>query len=528
MRKKQVKTPEISTEPQRRLSLWRVVLALVIMCGLATGAYVGYQKWQFAQDNVVAKPWFAGYVDVTATPTYAFEQIGATTNRDAILSFIVSSKSSACTPSWGAAYTLDQASASLDLDRRIARLQQQGGHIAVSFGGLDNHELALDCTDETQLKAAYQSVVDRYDINTIDLDLEGQGLTNSDAGARRATAIAKLQAERRASGKKLAVWVTLPVTSQGLDQSGTDGVAQLLAKGVDIAGINIMTMDFGASLSSGQTMSAASETALIQTERQLGILYQRAGVKLDDDTLWAKLGVTPMIGQNDSADEVFTLDDAKALNQFALSHKVSRMSMWSLNRDLTCGSNYIDVKVVSSSCSGVKQDNQSFASLLATGFDGSLAQNAGIVTTSSNSQTKQVADDPASSPYQIWSASGAYLEGTKVVWHHTVYQAKWWTQGDVPDSPVLQSWQTPWELVGPVLPGEKPVKQATLPTGTYPEWSGTTSYDTSQRVLFNGVPYQAKWWNQGNSPAAASSNADGSPWVPLTQAQIDEVTAGKK
>jgi len=527
MHKKQIKTPEISTEPQRRLSPWRVALALVIVCGLAVTAYVGYQKWQFAQDNIVAKPWFAGYVDVTATPTYAFEQIGATANHDAILSFIVSSKSSACTPSWGAAYTLDQASASLDLDRRIARLQQQGGHIAVSFGGLDNHELALDCTDETQLKAAYQSVVDRYDINTIDLDLEGQGLTNSDAGARRATAIAKLQTERRAEGKKLAVWVTLPVTSQGLDQGGTDGVAQLLAKGVDIAGINIMTMDFGSSLPSGQTMSAASETALIQTERQLGILYQRAGIKLSDDTLWAKLGVTPMIGQNDSADEVFTLDDAKVLNQFALSHKVSRMSMWSLNRDLTCGSNYVDVKIVSSSCSGVKQDNQSFASLLMAGFDGSLVQNAGMVTTSSNSQTKQDADDPASSPYQIWSASGAYLEGTKVVWHHTVYQAKWWTQGDVPDSPVLQSWQTPWELVGPVLPGEKPVKQATLPTGTYPEWSGTTSYDTGQRVLFSGVPYQAKWWNQGNSPAAASSNADGSPWVPLTQAQIDEVSASK-
>jgi chitinase len=112
-----------------------------------------------------------------------------------------------------------------------------------------------------------------------------------------------------------------------------------------------------------------------------------------------------------------------------------------------------------------------------------------------------------------------------VVWHHNVYQAKWWTQGDTPDNPVLQSWQTPWELIGPVLPGEKPVPQATLPAGTYPDWSGATAYDAGQRVLFNNVPYQAKWWNQGNSPAASSSNPDSSPWTPLTQTQINQIVS---
>ena len=149
--------------------------------------------------------------------------------------------------------------------------------------------------------------------------------------------------------------------------------------------------------------------------------------------------------------------------------------------------------------------------------------NAAGVTTSNALDPSQIKDDPATSPYQIWSPEGAYLKGTKVVWHRTVYEAKWWTQGDLPDSPVLQSWETPWQLVGPVMPGEKPQPQATLPEGTYPHWSGNDQYNTSARVLFNGVPYQAKWWTQGDSPAAASSNADSSPWAPLTQAQIDDV-----
>jgi chitinase len=78
-------------------------------------------------------------------------------------------------------------------------------------------------------------------------------------------------------------------------------------------------------------------------------------------------------------------------------------------------------------------------------------------------------------------------------------------------------------LVGPVLPGEKPVPQATVAEGTYPNWSGTDVYDTGQRVLFKGMPYKAKWWNQGQSPAAASSNANSSPWAPLTQVEINEL-----
>lgn len=518
-----------SYEPQRRLSPWRVMLAILIVAGVTAGSIFGMRSWQATKAATSDKPWFASYVDVTSTPTFAFEQMGTTSSRDAVLSFIVSSPSESCTPSWGGTYTLDQASASMDLDRRIARLKQQGGGVAISFGGLKNHELAVNCANPDRLKAAYQSVVERYKIDTIDLDLEQSGLTNAEAGKRRAQAIAKLQSERRSQGKKLAVWVTLPVAPSGLSENGTDAVTQLLKGGVDLAGINAMTMDYGPSLEKGQSMLQGSKNALINTHRQLKALYQRAGIQLSDATLWSKIGATPMIGQNDIADEIFTLDDAKSFNQFTLERKIGRMSMWSANRDMACGGNYVDVKLVSDSCSGIDQDKKAFATLLGAGFKGSISLSAGLVTTSdSNAKVKQKADDPATSPYPIWSTSNAYLEGTKVVWHGNVYEAKWWTQGDMPDNPVLQTWETPWQLIGPVLPGEKPVPQATLPAGTYPEWSGATTYDTGQRVLFKGVPYQAKWWNQGQSPAASSSNAESSPWTPLTQKQINEIEAKSK
>jgi chitinase len=520
-------TPTVSDEPQKKLSPWRVMLALLLLISISYGSVFGWRWWKETQAATAKKPWFAAYVDVTAKPTYNFEQLGATATKNVVLSFIVSSHTDPCTPLWGAVYTPDEARANFDLDRRIARLRQQGGNIAISFGGLENDELALKCTDPDKLLKAYQSIIDRYNVDTIDLDLENTGLTDKTALKRRADVIAKLQKDRRAKGKSLAVWLTLPVAPHGMTEDGTNAVAQMLKSGVDLAGVNVMTMDYGASRAKNQSMQQASEKALKETHRQLGVLYKQAGINLNSVSLWRKIGATPMIGQNDVESEVFSLEDAKGFNTFATKRGISRMSMWSANRDLPCGGNYIDIKIVSDSCSGAKQEKLDFAMALSKGFDGNLSQNAKLVTKADKDTSAQKPDDPKTSPYQIWNEKGAYLQGAKVVWHRNVYEAKWWTQGDMPDDPVLQSWQTPWQLVGPVLPGEKPIKQLTLPPGTYPAWNGEEIYEGGTRVTFEGTPYQAKWWNQGDSPAAASANADNSPWVPLTQEQIKTILEEK-
>lgn len=65
-----------------------------------------------------------------------------------------------------------------------------------------------------------------------------------------------------------------------------------------------------------------------------------------------------------------------------------------------------------------------------------------------------------------------------------------------------------------------PVKLLTPPVGTYPTWYGEAIYSEGDRVLFNGLPYESKWWNKGESPAAAASYPDSSPWMLLAQEQI--------
>ncbi|MFA9262537.1 MAG: chitinase, partial [Undibacterium sp.] len=352
----------MSTESKRRLSPWRVLFAILIVTGLVYGTTLSFDHWRQTEELAPEyHPWFAAYVDVTSTPLYDFEQLGSTATSDIVLSFIVADRNDPCVPTWGTYYTLDKAAAALDLDRRIARLEQQGGRIAIAFGGALNSELALACQDQDALFDAYHSVIERYHIDTIDLDLENQNLKDTEAGSRRASVIARLQAEYRNTGKNLAVWLTLPVSPSGLTQEGTDSIAQMLSSGVDLAGVNLMTMDYGAGRAEGQTMLDASQKALIETHRQLGVLYQRAGINLNSVSLWRKVGATPMIGQNDFPDEVFTAEDAQAFNEFSRLQGIGRMSMWSANRDIPCGENYVDTKVVSDSCSGVKSPKFTFA-----------------------------------------------------------------------------------------------------------------------------------------------------------------------
>ncbi|MGV8908111.1 MAG: chitinase [Propionicimonas sp.] len=511
--------------PGRKFSWFRFTLLILCLALIGTGASLGLGWWRdSAQAKVEGNPWFAGYVDVTATPSYAFETASGPSTQNAVLAFIVAPKDRTCAPSWGASYSLDQASNDLDLDRRIARVRDQGRNVVVSFGGVLNDELALDCSTVPDLVGAYSAVIDRYRLDTIDLDLEGPGLTDVASGERRALAVAQLQKSHRAAGQSLAVWLTLPVITSGLTTDGTDTIARFLAAGVDLAGVNVMTMDFGDSLATGQSMASASIQALTSTQRQLGILYTASGTRLGEQSLWRKIGATPMVGQNDDRGQIFTLDNATELNTFVLGADLGRLSMWSLNRDQPCSVNYPDVTRVNDSCSGVDQGTARFAVVLGTGFAGSPQQVASAVTTPEPTGTSSViVDDPATSPYPIWNALSSYPAGTKVDLHGNVYEAKWWTRGDVPDDPVLQESQTPWRLIGPVLPGETPVAVPTLPAKFYPAWRSDVAYPAGKRVLHQGAAFEARWWNTATSPESSLIDPGGSPWAALTQDEIREL-----
>ncbi len=512
--------PAASSDPPRtRISLVRV--GVVVLCAAAVG-WVGFRS----VSATVARPvtpepsTFAAYVDVTATPAYPFETPAGPAQSNVILSFVVASPDDPCTPSWGGYYTLDKAGSDLELDRRVSQLRLTGGQARVSFGGQANHELATVCTDPGALQQAYQAVVDRYDLTSIDVDLEGAALEDSAGAARRATAVKAVQDRAHSDGRGLAVWLTLPVAATGLTSQGSAVVAGMLAAGVDVAGVNGMTMDFGTALAQGRPLSDLVVQAATALQQQVRAVLAASGQRLGETQAWGKVGITPMIGQNDVVTEQFTLDDAAVLNEFARAHGVGQVSMWSLNRDSTCAYPLPTVvPVVQTSCSGVDQGTRRFAAVLATDLTSGTAAGTGTGTTGPSATSSPVAttppldvvDDPAHSPFPIWDPLGTYPAGTKIVWHHQVFQARYWTSAVAPDAPVSGASAAPWILVGPVLPGDTPAPLPTLPAGSYPPWDPSVAYVAGARVQLGLVPYEAKWWSQGKRPGVPV--AGGSPWV---------------
>ena len=510
--------------PGRKLSLVRLGALTGLVVAVTAGGFSAWGNFKDVRAAEAIPSIFSGYVDVTATPRYAFEDPVSKEAEKVQLSFIVADAGDACTPSWGTHYSLDEAGSALDLDRRVARLQQLGGTVSVSFGGLINNELAIGCTDVEKLQAAYRAVVDRYNVGSIDLDIEGGALSDVASLDRRATAVTALQQERRSSGKALDVWLTLPADPNGLTAAGTDAVRRMIAAGTDLAGVNIMTMDYGGSRLMDRSMFENAVSAAEATHRQLTALYRAAGSELGSETVWRKIGLTPMIGQNDVAGEIFTLKDAEELSGYASAKGVGRLSMWSLNRDRTCSPNYPDVKQVSDGCSGVEQGAATFATILGAGVTADSGP-ADPAVASQPTRPPAIADDPSTSPYPIWSEATAYTAGERIVWHSNVYEAKWWTRSDAPDDPVLQGAATPWRIIGPVLPGDRPTPQLTAPAGTAPNWEPATVYRKGDRVLFEGRVYEAKWWTQTDSPEAAMQGAPESPWTKLRDEELLKLMA---
>jgi cellulose synthase/poly-beta-1,6-N-acetylglucosamine synthase-like glycosyltransferase/chitodextrinase len=491
---------------KRRLSLARVLVALVVVAGLGYGGYASVKTRLLVTPAVVHQTWFAPYVDVTLTPTYQFQSTSDDPARQTVLGFVVAASSSACTPSWGAAYTLAAAEQTLAVSTRIAQLQQEGAQAIVSFGGQANTPLEVACPTAAALTAAYRSVIRAYHVTTIDLDIEGSALDNFAAEERRAQAIASLEK----SDPALNVWLTLPVQPNGLQADAISVIESMLRARVSIAGINAMTMDFTAPPAAGSTMAASAEDALNATAGQLESIYPSYGIHLSPQQTWQRLGATVMIGQNDVQGENFTVSDASTLLGFASANHLGRVSLWSINRDSPCGTSFPETGLLSNTCSGTAQSGLQFSQL----FD--QMQGSVVLSPGAGKVQPAAADtNPADAPYPQWSAATDYPLGYKVVEDGEIYQAKWYNSGDDPSAQVQYAYQSPWELLGPVLPGDHGADIATMPAGTYPAWSVNTQYEDGDKVLYQGLPYQAKWSNQGVSPATESTDPSGSAWEAL-------------
>lgn len=257
------------------------------------------------------------------------------------LAFIIGNMDGSCQATWGGRTPVAQETA---LRATIDDLRSHGGDVLISFGGEAGKELAIGCTTPEALAAQYQAVIDKYKVTVLDMDIEGTAIKDPVSVDRRNAALAAVQA----ANPGIQVSYTLPVNPNGLAPSGVALLNNAMTRGVRIGVVNLMTMDYGGSadpLRMGPYAITAVNGAIAQ---------------MLDNGIRARLGIIPMIGSNDVKPEVFTLDDAKLVAEWAQANPaVVRMSMWSVSRDSGCAGG-----TARGQCSGVPQQAYDFSKIL--------------------------------------------------------------------------------------------------------------------------------------------------------------------
>ncbi|KVO43637.1 chitinase [Burkholderia ubonensis] len=419
---------------------------------------------------------FAPYVDVTLYPTPLVDRIGVQQGiQQFTLAFVVAGNG--CTPSWGGVQAIGNGATGdllTSIGTAVTNYRAKGGEVAVSFGGASGTPLMQACTSVPALKTALQTVIDTYSLTHVDFDIEGASQQDTAAVARNFQAVAQLQADYAAKGKPLHVTLTLPVMPTGLIQDGLNVLNAAIASKVNLDAVNVMTMDYGPA---GIDMGAAATSAAQGLYSQLDTAYKSAGRPLSSSQLWQMVGVTPMIGVNDTQGETFTLDNAQSVLNAGVNNGYGFISYWSATRDKQCDSNS---GYASPICSGVTQQPYAFASIFKK-LDGKwgtgVTQDPNYGGGSDGGGTPQ--------PGAPWSASQVYNAGATVTYQGVTYQAQWWTKGDIPGQSSV------WKAVN----------------GGTPAWSATTAYQAGACVMYQGAKYCAKWWTQGDTPSA------GGVWV---------------
>ncbi|MCX6277461.1 MAG: hypothetical protein NT004_05130 [Bacteroidetes bacterium] len=269
---------------------------------------------------------FAPYVDCCLWPNFQIQNVAETGIYLYTCAFIVDNQlETGATPCWGGFSTLG-----MDYyQTEISALRSEGGDIIISFGGANGIELAYASANEFEARNAYKTVIDAYDLTSIDYDIEGFLLAEPQSILRRSKAMKLLQDEY--PGLKISL--TLSVMPYGLTPDGLNVVQSAINENVNLFCVNLMAMDYG---TSGIDMGDAAISAGEAVFTQLKTIYQNSGANLPDSVIWRKIGITPMIGQNDVPGEVFYLDDATDVAAWAVAKKINRLSLWSVTRDKQC------------------------------------------------------------------------------------------------------------------------------------------------------------------------------------------------
>jgi len=340
----------------------------------------------------------APYVDLSANSSGMLDSAITQAHLKAYTAaFIIGS---GCTPIWGDTLDINNSGA----NAKIARAQSEGAQTIISFGGAGGVELAQSCTNTASLTTAYQSVINKYHVNHLDFDVEGAAIADPGSISRRFQAIKTLEANNAG----LVVSLTIPVLQSGPDGNGTAFLQAAKNNGTRVDLVNIMTMDYGGAVSNMGASAISAAQGTLSIARTIWPSFN-----------YGQLGITPMIGQNDQAGEIFTIANAQSVVSFANSNGVGRLAFWSIGRDQPCPGG--PGGGASPNCSSINQSTLQFTGV----FNGSTVGTPSPTPTTTRTTTPTPTPTPTPTGtgiYPGWVVGHAYHVGDRVSYAGHNYQ----------------------------------------------------------------------------------------------------------
>jgi hypothetical protein len=313
----------------RRPAPFQAALALTATAVAAAGLVVTGASAAYAAATPLPAHVFAPYFESYNgdNPVTLSQQSGA---RYLTFAFIQTASAGSCTAYWDGDTSEPLTSASFGSD--ISTIQASGGNVIPSFGGesADNSgtDIADSCTSVNSIAQVYENVISTYNVPRIDLDIEGNSLTNTAGIDRRNEAVAQTESWAAANGRSIQFSYTMPGTPTGMDSQEESIIQNAISVGATVSVVNLMTFDYF--IGTNQEMATDTETAGADLHGQLQSLYPS-----DSSTqIWNMIGVTEMPGIDDfGPGETLTQADATTVLNWANSNGISTLSFWALQRD---------------------------------------------------------------------------------------------------------------------------------------------------------------------------------------------------
>jgi hypothetical protein len=292
-----------------------------------TGASAGTGPAARVLPRHVFAPYFETYDTSDGSPAALARESGA---RDLTFAFLETAQAGSCTAYWNGDTSEPVSASSFGPD--ISAIQAAGGNVIPSFGGYTadttDTDIADSCTSVPAIAQVYENVITTYHVPRIDLDVEGDSLTDTAGINRRNEAIAQVESWAAARRRSIQFSYTLPSLTTGLDAAGEAVLQNAIADGARISVVNLLTFDYY--IGTQQDMAADTETAAAGLYRQLRTLFPADS----PSQLWHLVGITEMPGIDDyGPDETFTQADAAIVRNWARSRGIGTLSFWALQRD---------------------------------------------------------------------------------------------------------------------------------------------------------------------------------------------------